>query len=63
MSAEEKVREVLTFHEACTVIRYSDDGSRTGFQCQCGAEDETYGELWGRDWLVEHQTQEIVKVL
>jgi hypothetical protein len=58
------VRKVLDEHEAYTVIRYTDDeNNRVGYQCTCGAEDEPDGELWGRSWLVNHQTQEIVKAL
>lgn len=61
----EKVRKVLENHEAYTVIRYKDDDAdnRVGYQCKCGLEDEPDGELWGRSWLINHQTQEIVKAL
>jgi len=61
----EKVRKVLEDHEAYTVVRYKDNDAdnRVGYQCKCGAEDQPDGELWGRSWLVNHQTNEIVKVL
>lgn len=60
-----KVRKVLEDHEAYTVIRYKDDDSdnRVGYQCKCGLEDEPDSDLWGRAWLVNHQTNEIVKAL
>lgn len=61
----EKVRKVLEDHEAYTVVRYEtdDNNSSVGYQCKCGAEDKPDGELWGRSWLVNHQTNEIVKIL
>lgn len=65
MTKSEKVRKVLDEHEAYTVIRYEtdDNQNRVGYQCKCGLEDTPDGELWGRSWLVNHQTQEIVKAL
>jgi hypothetical protein len=57
-----KVHHVLDSHEAYTVIRYSDDDSTVGYECQCGAKDPD-SELWGRAWLNEHLTQEIMKIL
>lgn len=65
MAVNEKVRKVLEDHEAYTVIRYKDDddNSHVGYQCKCGEEDTPDGELWGRSWLINHQTQEIVKAL
>lgn len=65
MAVNEKVRKVLEEHEAYTVIRYKDedDNNRVGYQCTCGEEDTPDDELWGRSWLINHQTQEIVKAL
>jgi hypothetical protein len=47
------------------VIRFEtdDNNNRVGYQCKCGAEDTPDGELFGRSWLINHQTQEIVKAL
>lgn len=65
MTKEEKVRKVLDEHEAYTIIRYKDNDAdnRVGYQCKCGVEDTPDQELWGRSWLINHQTQEIVKAL
>lgn len=60
-----KVRKVLEDHEAYTVIRFKDNDAdnRVGYQCKCGEEDTPDGVLWGRSWLVNHQSIEIEKVL
>jgi hypothetical protein len=63
MAEQTKISKVLEDHEAYTVIRYGDENSTVGYECKCGAKDEPDGELFGRSWLINHQTQEIVKVL
>ena len=63
MNKSEKVLKVLEEHEAYTVVRYADDNSTVGYECKCGEKDTPDGELFGRSWLINHQTQEIVKAL
>jgi hypothetical protein len=63
LGKKSKVRAVLDAHEAYTVIYYGDNDERVGYQCKCGAKDEPDGELFGRSWLVNHQTNEIVKAI
>lgn len=46
------------------MIRYEtdDNNNRVGYQCRCGADDFSH-ELWGHSWLINHQAEEIEKVL
>jgi hypothetical protein len=61
--AGNRIKRILEDHAAYTVIRNADDGSTAGYECKCGVKDTPDAELWGRSWLVNHQTNEIVKVL
>jgi hypothetical protein len=63
LTVTQKIQKVLTDHEAFTVIRYkdNDEDNRVGYQCKCGAEDTP--DLWGRDWLIQHQTEKITEAL
>lgn len=62
MADAAKIHQVLDFHEAYTVVRYSDDGSTVGYECRCEEKDPN-NELWGRAWLIDHLTREIMKAL
>jgi len=53
----------LAEHQAYSTIKYTDNGSKVVYTCICGAEDTPDDELWGQSWLINHQTQEIVKAL
>jgi hypothetical protein len=59
----EKIRKVLEDHEAYTKIVFGDDDHRVVYECKCGAQDAPDDEVWGRSWLINHQTSEIVKIL
>jgi hypothetical protein len=62
IAMRDRIRRILDFHEAMTRIVFTDTDDRVGYICECGATDEGSGFV-GRAWIVQHQTEEVIKAL